>query len=244
MRRTYRLTLLFFFFTAALVAQPAANQQSSARKPKQYTIEQFMDTIKLGGASFSPDDKVIIFHSNQTGISNVFSLPVAGGTPKQVTHSTKESIFVIGFFPRDRRVLYTYDKGGNENDHIYLRGLDGVERDLTPGDKLKATFAGWAKDGKGFYFLTNERDPKFMDLYRMEAQGYTRKILFRNPGDFDVAAISHDEKWVALLKNNTTADTEIHLFNVASGEIKNSTPAKERETLYSAEDFDPEGKYL
>src|SRR5436190_23296530 len=45
---------------------------------KQYTIEQFMATIRLGGASFSSDEKSILFHSNQTGIFNVYSMPVTG----------------------------------------------------------------------------------------------------------------------------------------------------------------------
>ncbi|HKP93071.1 MAG TPA: hypothetical protein VJS88_04175, partial [Chthoniobacterales bacterium] len=37
---------------------------------KQYTIEQFMATTRLGGASFSGDEKLILFHSNKSGIFN------------------------------------------------------------------------------------------------------------------------------------------------------------------------------
>src|SRR5206468_12823861 len=64
----------------------------------------------------------------------------------------------ISYFPNDSRVLYTRDQGGNENNHIYLLDADGKERDLTPGDKLKAQFLGWSQDGRAFYFMTNERD--------------------------------------------------------------------------------------
>ena len=39
--------------------------------PKQYTIEQFMATTRLGGSAFSADEKSILFHSNKTGIFNV-----------------------------------------------------------------------------------------------------------------------------------------------------------------------------
>ena len=38
------------------------------------------------------------------------------------------------------RFLYTYDRGGNENSHLYLKEADGKEKDLTPGDKTKASF--------------------------------------------------------------------------------------------------------
>ena len=97
-----------------------------------------MDTTRIGGSSFSSDEKSILFHSNKTGIFNVYSMPVAGGEPKQLTNSTKESTFAVSYFPADARFLYRYDKGGNENEHLYLRELDGTERDLTPGEKTKA----------------------------------------------------------------------------------------------------------
>src|SRR3954466_9097014 len=80
---------------------------------KQYTIEQFMATTRLGGASFSSDEKSILFHSNKSGIFNVYSMPVTGGGEKQLTNSTKESTFAVSWFPSDGRFLYRYDKGGN-----------------------------------------------------------------------------------------------------------------------------------
>src|ERR1700748_3314690 len=56
---------------------------AQAQGVKQYTIEQFMATTRLGGASFSSDEKAILFHSNKTGIFNVYSIPVSGGEAKQ-----------------------------------------------------------------------------------------------------------------------------------------------------------------
>lgn len=120
-----------------------------------------MNTVRIGGSSFSPDEKQILFFSNKSGIYNAYSVPVKGGAPTQLTNSTKESTFSISYFPTDARILYTYDRGGNENNHIYLRELDGTERDLTPGEKVKANFIGWSHDRKSFYFSTNERDSRF-----------------------------------------------------------------------------------
>ena len=45
---------------------------------KRYTIEQFMATISIAGASFSADEKRILFSSNATGIFNAYTLPVEG----------------------------------------------------------------------------------------------------------------------------------------------------------------------
>src|SRR6478672_1300048 len=128
----------------ALITKQTPVPKKSAGKAagKQYTIEQFMATVRLGGASFSSDEKSILFHSNKTGIFNVYSMPVSGGEPKQLTTSTKESTFAVSYFPADARFLYRYDKGGNENEHLYLREIDGTERDLTQGEKTKANFLG------------------------------------------------------------------------------------------------------
>ena len=111
-------------------AQGAEDRHSpdSIKHGKQYTIEQFMKTVRIGGAAFSPDDGEILFQNNQSGIFNVYAVPVAGGTPKQLTHSTKESTFAVDYLP-DGRFLYRYDRGGNENEHLYVLEA-GQERDL------------------------------------------------------------------------------------------------------------------
>ena len=60
-----------------------------------------MDTTRLGGSSFSADEKSILFHSNKSGIFNVYSMPVGGGAPKQLTNSTRESTYSVSYFPND-----------------------------------------------------------------------------------------------------------------------------------------------
>ena len=42
-----------------------------------------------------------------------------------------------------------------------MQDLDGEVTDLTPGQKEKANFGGWAKDLKAFYYVSNARDPNF-----------------------------------------------------------------------------------
>src|SRR5215212_4012394 len=150
-----------------------------AQQPvRQYTIEQFMNTVRIGGSSFSADEKSILFHSNKTGIFNVYSVPVTGGEPSQLTNSTKESTFALSYFPADARNLYTYDRGGNDNSHLYLRELNGSERDLTPGDKVKANFIGWSHDRASFFFSTNERDPRFFDIYEMRIDSFKPTMIY------------------------------------------------------------------
>lgn len=229
---------------AHAAAQPAA---SAPRPAKRYTIEQFMATVNIGGASFSADESRILFHSNETGIFNVYAMPVAGGKPVQLTNSKTDSHYAVGFFPGDDRFLYTRDRAGNELNHLYVRELDGSERDLTPGDqpdaKLKARFIGWSGDDTGFYVATNERDAKFFDLYRYDTKTYARTLVFRNEAGWEVADVSRDGRWLALAKVNTTADSDVHLADLRSGEIRHITQHA-GVAQYAPQDFTPDSREL
>src|SRR5439155_22319734 len=58
-----------------LFAQTPSPRPDKPVPVKQYTIEQFMATTRVGGATFSPDEKSILFHSNKSGIFNVYTTP-------------------------------------------------------------------------------------------------------------------------------------------------------------------------
>src|SRR6185503_104261 len=139
-----------------------------------------------------PDESRILFSSNKTGIWNAYTMPVAGGPWTQITRSTTDSTYAVSFFPQDDRILLTHDQGGNELNHLYVRTATGEERDVTPGDKLKAQFIDWSHDGTAFFVSTNERDPKFLDVYRYDAKTYERTLLFENKDGYFPSEISAD----------------------------------------------------
>ena len=221
----------------ALLAATAA--AAADRSPRQYTIEQFMATTWVAGASFSPDETKLLFSSDESGIRNAYVVPVTGGAPTALTKSTTDSTIAVSFFPNDERVLFTRDEGGNELNHLYVREKDGRERDLTPGAKLKANFGGWTRAGDAFYVLTNERDPRFFDVYRYASADYQRTLVYQDEVGYFFGGISDDGKWIALTKVNSTADDDIHLWNTATKEMKHLTP-HQGEVSFSVQGFDPE----
>jgi dipeptidyl aminopeptidase/acylaminoacyl peptidase len=208
---------------AVLAAACGPSPETAGATVPQYPIEDFMATTRIGGASFSPDGRKLLFHSNRTGVFNVYVVPVEGGAPTPLTQSTDDAIFSIGYFPQDERFLYASDRGGNELTHVYVRERDGSARDLTPGDKARATFAGWAHDEQSFFVATNERDPRYMDLYEYAVDGYRRTEFFRNTDGFLLGPISRDKQYIALLRARTSSDTDIHLYDRRTKQVTNIT---------------------
>ena len=237
--RRYRVLALCLAVSAAAV--PLGARQ--ARPIKQYTMEQFLNTTAINGASFSKDESRILFSSNKSGIWNAYTVAATGGPWTQVTNSTTDSTYAVSFFRTDDRVLLTRDQGGNELNHIYVRTADGQERDLTPGQKLKAQFAGWVPDGSAFYISSNERDAKYFDLYRYDAKTYERTLFFENKDGYYPSAISGDGRWVALSKPNTTNDSDMYLWNAQTKAVEHLSPHKGNVNV-GPEAFDRESKYL
>ncbi|MCP4301624.1 MAG: S9 family peptidase [Gammaproteobacteria bacterium] len=214
-----------------------------------YSAAQFFETtsyglVPAGGKAFSPDGRSILMSSDETGVFNSYELPVSGGKPIKLTDSSDNAMFGVSWFPDDKRILYTYDSGGNELNHVVVREVEGSHRDLTPGDKLKAGFLGWSDDGKSFYLVTTERNQQNFDVYRYSSSDYERQLVFENPG-LQVSGISGDERWLVLDKPRTSADSDIYIVDLMS-ENRNPVLISEHEgnVEHNAFGFTPDNRYV
>ena len=200
----------------ALIGVSSLSASGAAPAPSAvYDARAFFTTTSYslaGGLAWSSDDRELLVTSDETGIFNAYALS-PDGTKRPLTKSTTDSTYAVSWFPRDGRILFTADKGGNELDHLYVREADGSTRDLTPGDKAKAGFEDWSADRTAFFVSTNERDPKAFDLYRYATDGYARTMIFKNVDALGIAAVSPDGRYVALVKPRTSADSDIYLFD-------------------------------
>jgi dipeptidyl aminopeptidase/acylaminoacyl peptidase len=224
-------------------ADNTPRQDHSVRPTKQYKIEDFIETVGVSGASFNASESRILFNSNKSGIWNVYSMPVSGGEWAQITKSTTDNNYAVSYFPNDDRLLTMRDQGGNELNHIYVMSENGIETDLTPGDKHQANFNGFSHDAAFLYISSNERDPKFFDLYRYDSKTYKRTLLYTNTSGYEVGPISRDERWLALSKTNTTNDSDLFVVNIADGKLTKLS-AHKGEANFSGQDFSPDSKWL
>ncbi len=229
----------FLFLAACLIAVLTTSGQTAttARKVKQYTIEQFFKTTNFGGGRFNQAENKLLLHDNSTGIFNVYELDLSTKNKKTLTRSGKESFFSIDYIPGTSHFLYMADKGGNENTHLYLQSADGKVKDLTPGEKEKAQFLDWNKAKTAFYYNSNVRDPKYFDVYKMNTADWKKEMLYKNETGMDADLISPDENFILITKNITTDRNELYLLNRSKNELKKIS-AEGAEATYSPQAFE------
>ena len=226
-------------------AEPNTQSAASDRvfTPTQYSVADFYANKEFFGASFSPDRKKILVASNTSGIWNAYAVPVAGGELEPLTTSTTNSIFPISYFPNDERILYSSDQGGNELSHLYVRSGDGSIKDITPGMKHAANLLAWAGDDKSFFITSNERDPRFFDVYEVKTDGLGKTLVYTNTDGYNIARVSRDKRYLALVKSYTTSDQDIFLHDLQKKTATNIT--KHTGAMNnSPADFSPDGTKL
>jgi dipeptidyl aminopeptidase/acylaminoacyl peptidase len=193
--------------------------------------------------AYSADGSRILLTANPTGVFNVMTLELGSGALQPLTRSEDQSNYAIGYFPDGKRFLYRADQGGNELDHVYAGGA-GEPRDLTPGEKLKASFVGWVDGGRAFVLATNERDEKFFDLYRYDAADYARTMVFRNDFGLDSFEVSRDGRHAAGIKPRTSADDDIYLVKLGSDAPPELITRHEGNVSHALYEFTPESDAL
>ncbi|RUA19021.1 MAG: S9 family peptidase, partial [Flavobacteriia bacterium] len=213
-------------------------EPSIAETMQTYTIAQMMDNEAIGGGSFSPDNSKLLISSNRSGIYNMYTIPTSGGDMLPVTQSDSSSVFSISYFPKDERMLFRMDNNGDEIYHIYMRETDGNHKDLTPDEGARSLFYDWATDDTSFFYASNKRDNRFMDLYEMDLETMTPTLIYQNDDGYDINVISPDEKYVALSKSINTNDSDLFLYNL---ETKELVKINKNQSGNSGQDFSPDG---
>lgn len=202
--------------------------KEEARIPKQYAVEDFYDTKAIGAAGFNKDETKILFNSNVTGIANLYELNLADTTSVALTKSKTESNYAVDYLPGSSKFIYSSDKGGNENTHLYLMNrTDASVKDITPWPNSANSFVGWSLDKKNMYISSNKRDVKYFDIMKLDTLSWKPAILYKNETGLTPSVISKTERYIALTKEITTDKNELHIYDSKTKTTKKISSDKE-----------------
>ena len=142
----------------------------------------------------APDATMIaVSDASQTGKSMVYTLPIAGGTPRQVTANAPS--YWHGWSPDGSTLAFTGQRG--ENFDIYTIPVNGgEEKRLTTAPGLDDG-PEYSPDGTWIYF-NSERTGQ-MQIWRMHADGTGQEQVITDQTNDWFPHISPDGKWMVFL---------------------------------------------
>lgn len=241
---TTLVLISLFLLSSCKDSSESKTETETEEKPRAvtaYTIEQFYKSNRVDGGYFSPDEKKLLYTSNETGIPNVFELDIASGEKKALTKSAKETVYAIDYLPGSENFIFASDKGGNENSHLFLQKTDGTLKDITPGEKEKAEFFEWSRDGKFLFYSSNARDQRYFDLYKIDTATWTPAMIYKNENGFDVTSLSADENMLAQVQQLTTSSNNMFLVDRKTKKVTKINPDS-TEGSYSPQGFSLDSK--
>src|SRR5271156_537490 len=190
-----------------------------------YTLEDFLQTKRSFGASFSADAKSVAFLSDLSGVAQIYLVPREGGEPLQLT-AYSEPIGDLAFSPTNNAdLLFSMAEGGNERFRLYLLNLDSrsTER-LTNNDAAIYRFGGWSYDGKLITYSSNERNGIDFDIFVLDIATRTSRCVFDQGGWCDAYGFSPDGTKVAILKRHSLLHNDLFIVELATNALELVTP--------------------
>jgi dipeptidyl aminopeptidase/acylaminoacyl peptidase len=242
-----------FIFLLFLIS---ISQSLSGTVPKKYPYRDFLYTPTFKGGDIAFDSSQAVLSSDQSGVFNIFTVPATGGKLTQLTDSKVDGYNAESFFPKDYRILFSHDEGGNEIFHQYVLEMNRRIVPLQKDKNERSILLNWSQDGSGYYYLSNLRDPAQEDLMKMDATTYRSSLIWENPGFKMILAVSPDERYIALNENVGIDGEHLSVYDLKEKKIieftdknpeVNEIPfqfSKDGEWLYYFTNRDSEFSYI
>jgi dipeptidyl aminopeptidase/acylaminoacyl peptidase len=176
--------------------------------------------------SFSSDGQRLAFLTNITGIPQVWAMEAGGGWPDQLTFGT-DRVTRVDFSPKQDRLIFARDVGGNENTQLFLLNGDGSsERRLTHDDGAMHIFGGWSPDGRHITFSANRRQRGRYDIFLEDVDANQTTLIWQNDRPGIVAPVSFAPDGGRLLVSflHGSMNQDLYEVTLADGAVRHLTP--------------------
>jgi dipeptidyl aminopeptidase/acylaminoacyl peptidase len=248
--------LLLAFLAAAFAADspetreitdPKTIASSGAEGAAPIPVDDLFFTRSVGGASWSPDGKQIVFTSNFTGRNNLWKVNAEGGWPIQLSQSDDRQSSAT-WSPDGKWIVFQSDKGGGEIYDLYAIPSNGGEVvNLTNTPEISETGVVWSPDGRLLAIHYKPKTASATDIAIMDWKTHAVRNLTqeKTPNhQWSGATWSPDGKVIYATRFNIGfTDSDVYRIDVGSGAQENLTKHDgDRRTEVSA--VSPDGRML
>ncbi|HTN76859.1 MAG TPA: alpha/beta fold hydrolase [Pirellulaceae bacterium] len=184
--------------------------------------KQFFGNPEKAHARLSHDGAQLAFLAPLDGVLNVYVAPVDDiSKAKAVTKDTHRGIRGFFWAYNNKQILYSQDKDGDEDNHVYAINLESGEiKDLTPIEKIAAQIEGVSEKFPDDILVgINDRgERQYHDIYRINIATGEKKLIQENPGY--AGFLTDDDYRVRFAINFTPEAAQVMLKQDEQGEWK------------------------
>ena len=171
---------------------------------------------------YSPDGKtLVISDQSQTKTSLIYTLPIEGGTPRQIT--MKGPSYWHGWSPDSKQLTYCAERDGNYD--IYTIAAEGgEEKRLTTAEGLDDG-PDYSPDGQFIYF--NSERTGTMQIWRMKVDGSGEEQVTSDEYNNWFPHPSPDGRWIVFLSyekevegHPENQDVKLRMMPAGGGKIQ------------------------
>ena len=202
-----------------------------------YEFARYLKIRAAYGATWSPDGRRIAFLTDITGLPQAWEVPEEGGWPEQLTFH-EERVMSIHYSPKENKLLYSMDVGGNERSQLFVLG-DGEQRDLTQAPDALHYFGGFSPDGGCIAYTATRRNGTDFDVFVQELDGEP-KMLWETSGYHTIGDWAPDGSYLIVSRHYSNLNNDLYKLDLGSGETTLLTP-HEGDARFSSVHLTPDG---
>lgn len=173
----------------------------------------FQPTLAL-----SPDAGTVAYSSNASGRFDLWTIPVAGGAPRQLTSLTDQAVRQIAWAPDGKSLVFTADRDGDEQYRIYRIELDDQSpTEISTGPDCQRILATvpFDTDGRHLVYAANDRDATVQDVLVRDLAAESDRRITPPPGVvFEPARVSPDGRWLLTAGFRSNTQVAIYLIDL------------------------------
>lgn len=156
-----------------------ANKESGNYK---YSVKDYFQKPSKFAFQYSPDGKYVSYKERQNdGKVHVF-IKNTENDKVSIAIEEKEELIRGYNWANNTRLIYSMDKGGDENYHLFAIDIDGNnQRELTPFDGVKVSILSTLKDQKDHMIISmNKENLQIFEPYKINIVNGEYEKLFTN----------------------------------------------------------------
>lgn len=210
----YSFSALFCLFAlgaASGLIAPASAAETTSQQPSTKESNLIPRSVLFGNpqkasARVSPNGKWLAYLAPVDGILNVWVAPIDDiANAKQITDDKIRDIRGFSWAYTGDHIIYSQDKAGDENWHIYATNVGtGETKDLTPLEKIHAQVQEVSEKFPNEILIgLNDRIPQLHDIWRVNLNTGERELVQKNEG---MAAYLTDDDYKVRFAFNYTPD--------------------------------------